>query len=355
MKSSRQNNRSILFLVFRVVIEIGLCVICFILWNKNAQLESSQATMCKCDCRDNNSVVAHTPNFSMKKLLGELFPPASVEVEHLPWNRNELCPPDIPDCRKKDEGVYDTFHGNELVYITSDSGSKVLTVDDIIVGYQRLFEFNKLYSYTNFFGVPLQQDPNDAFAIMDLLWRLKPDLLIELGTGGGGSTFFYATVMTAYNPNAHVISMDPMRSFDWNQDNVGKVCRHCVYARDTAMWKSGSISFFPSNPKDMVDKVASMIKEWGSKCVVVVDDSNHLTEIVRDNLRNYARFVTNGSYFLVQDMKLKRIWAASSPALPHKAVDSFLDSELGRNFRIDRTFEYYLYTQHARGWLRRVK
>ncbi len=58
---------------------------------------------------------------------------------------------------------------------------KLISVDNIAQGYQKLFESASMFSYTNFLGIPLQQDPNDAFAIMDMIWRVKPDLIIELG------------------------------------------------------------------------------------------------------------------------------------------------------------------------------
>jgi len=57
-------------------------------------------------------------------------------------------------------------------------------------------------------GVALQQDPNDAFVIADMLWRVQPDLVIELGTSGGGSAHFFAHIMEAYNPNAKVIDFN---------------------------------------------------------------------------------------------------------------------------------------------------
>ena len=63
-----------------------------------------------------------------------------------------------------------------------------------------------MYSTTTFLGVALQQDPLDAFAIADLLWRLRPRLLIELGTSGGGGALFYARVMSAYDADAQVLA-----------------------------------------------------------------------------------------------------------------------------------------------------
>jgi cephalosporin hydroxylase len=72
-----------------------------------------------------------------------------------------------------------------------------------------VFEGANLESAPTWLGVSLQQDPSDAFAIADLLWRLRPDLVIELGTSGGGSAAFYGHVMKEYNPNARLLTIDP--------------------------------------------------------------------------------------------------------------------------------------------------
>jgi cephalosporin hydroxylase len=216
-----------------------------------------------------------------------------------------------------------------------------------------MFEQSAAFTYPNFLGVSLQQDPNDAFAIMDLLWRLKPDLLIELGTNGGGSAFFYGFVMRAYNPKARVITIDPKRTVDWNLKNVLKVCPHCIDARDTALWKdSDTITFMHAMPGDVVDQIHGLINQWGSQRVMVMEDSNHLTKTVADNLRDFSPFVTPGSYFIVQDTKMRRLMHTKS-ADPLKAAETFLASKEGQDFSVDRTFEYYHCSQHARGFLHR--
>ena len=58
-------------------------------------------------------------------------------------------------------------------------------------------------------GVSNQQDPLDAIAIADMLWRVQPDLVIELGTSGGGSAFYYSHIMERYNPSARLLTIDP--------------------------------------------------------------------------------------------------------------------------------------------------
>lgn len=218
-----------------------------------------------------------------------------------------------------------------------------------------MFEFSAAFTYPNFLGVSLQQDPNDAFAIMDLIWRLKPDLLIELGTNGGGSAFFYAFIMRAYNPQAKVVTIDPMRTKDWNLDAVKRVCPHCIDARDTALWTdTDAITFIHKYPAETVPIVQALIQKWGSKTVMVMEDSNHKTKSVTDNLNSFAPFVTPGSYFIVQDTKMRRLMH-SKKVDPLLAAERFLASQAGSDFEVDRSFEYYHCSQHAQGFLRRKK
>jgi hypothetical protein len=51
--------------------------------------------------------------------------------------------------------------------------------------------------------------------------------MIELGTAGGGSAFFYALIMNMYNKDAKVITVGPKRTEDWNKQNVTE----CALAR----------------------------------------------------------------------------------------------------------------------------
>lgn len=247
--------------------------------------------------------------------------------------------------------VGDTLYGDKVLN-TFNALGKTLTVDDICFGTQWLSESLAMYSYTNFLGVPLQQNPADAFVIMDLLWRLKPDLLIELGTAGGGSALFYSFIMTSYNPDAHVLTIDPKRTQDWNARKVRKLCPHCTYARDLPMWTSGVIEFHKDVPANLVSVVEARIAEWGSKRVMMIEDGNHFTKTVLQNLKLFGRFVTPGSFILVQDTKMRRLYN-STVHDPRGAARRYLDSPEGQNFTVDRTFEYYLCTEHTNGFLKR--
>ena len=197
----------------------------------------------------------------------------------------------------------------------------------------------------------------------------KPDLIIELGTAGGGSSFFYAFIMQTYNPNSKVITMDPKRIADWNSHEINQICPHCRNAKETPLWKNGAIKFFKALPQDKISEVKDLIKLWGSKTIMVIEDGNHLTHTVTANIEAYAPFVTPGSYLVVQDTKMdmtnvivNRYRPPARPPLgeetekgvsPRQALLKFLKTEEGRNFEVDRTPEYYIYSQHIHGFLKR--
>ena len=88
-----------------------------------------------------------------------------------------------------------------------------------------------------------------------------------------------------------------------------------------------------------------------AKTVMIIEDSNHKKDVVLANLRAYHKFVTPGSFFLVQDTYVDQFGQGSHG--PHGAVREFLASEGKDLFVIDRGREYFLFSQHSNGWLYR--
>ena len=132
-----------------------------------------------------------------RKILGKI-PEATLDIP-FPYNeqkvvkyiRQKLCPKAVPACSSSESSTTsatsssslsffaNTIHGDIKVLLDSNH---TVTLDDIASGYTRAMEAFVSYSFTHFLGVPMQQGPKDAFALMDLIWRVKPDLLIEFGT-----------------------------------------------------------------------------------------------------------------------------------------------------------------------------
>eukprot|EP00659_Diplonema_papillatum_P020689 gene20689-31880_t len=123
--------------------------------------------------------------------------------------------------------------------------AKWITLDEFAFAHDVFFEEWQRFSFGNWLGVKCQQDPMDAFAIQDMLWRVKPDLLIEVGTNNGGGAIFYASIMQTYNPKGHVVTLDvkPVNQ-NWmtgkNKDN----CKGCITGDEHPLWTNTDIIKF---------------------------------------------------------------------------------------------------------------
>ena len=100
--------------------------------------------------------------------------------------------------------------------------------------------------------------------------------------------------------------------------------------------------------RDMIyDKYVSK-----AKTVLVIDDASHWTSDVLENVRATWKWVTKGSYYLIQDTKTDRHRKDG----PMKAIAELnKDPKFEEAFRVDRNYERFLYSQHHRGYLKRVK
>ncbi|KAJ9454856.1 Rhamnosyl O-methyltransferase [Diplonema papillatum] len=237
--------------------------------------------------------------------------------------------------------------------------AKWITLDEFAFAHDVFFEEWQRFSFGNWLGVKCQQDPMDAFAIQDMLWRVKPDLLIEVGTNNGGGAIFYASIMQTYNPKGHVVTLDvkPVNQ-NWmtgkNKDN----CKGCITGDEHPLWTNTDIIKFIQG--DITTKpVQLQVEEYvkKAKTVLVVEDASHRYPETLTRMKVIAKYVTPGSYMLVQDTKMDRFVGRLRKKYgnlkfgPMRSVDEFINANQG--WQIDRTFEYYIYSQHHRGFLKR--
>lgn len=239
-------------------------------------------------------------------------------------------------------------------YTVEVSPGKTLTLDEIVYGYDLLFEAMHLFSYVSWGRVPMQQDPQDAMTIADLLGRLQPDCFVELGTNTGGGAIFYAEVMQHYVPRPLVVTIDVhVPTQNWDRF-ASKACPHCIPVTCHPLWNTGLIQFvqgYSQEPR-VVEEVEGHLKARQCRRTVVMHDSDHRRTTIERDLEIYHRFVQPGSYLIVQDTKLSRMRGARYSTL--EAVTDFLQTPAGTDFRIDKTFEYLLFSHHHNGFMQRV-
>jgi len=205
------------------------------------------------------------------------------------------------------------------------------------------------YSYHfQWMGRPIIQFPQDIIAAQEIIWRTRPDLVIETGIAHGGSLVFYASMLELLGGEGRVLGVD----IDIRPHNRAAIEAHPMKKR---------IDMIEGSSVD--EAVVVRVRETAARHerVLVVLDSNHTHEHVLRELRLYSPMVTPGSYLLafdtiIEDMppdfSADRPWAPGNN--PKTAVSEFL-KETDR-FEIDHEIESkLLITVAPGGYLRRKR
>jgi cephalosporin hydroxylase len=198
--------------------------------------------------------------------------------------------------------------------------------------------FRELVSKTNNFGSikwlghPIWQNPLDLWTIQETIAEVRPGLLIECGTNRGGSSLFFGHLFDLMGAG-QVVTVDIARLHDLSHPRV--------------TYLIGS-----STSGEVLEEVEKKVASCPGPVIVILD-SDHSRDHVRRELELYARFVTPGSYCLVQDGVIDTLptFHAARPG-PLRAIEDFLKSDDEFELDIERS-ERFLITHHPKGWLRR--
>ena len=203
------------------------------------------------------------------------------------------------------------------------------------------------YSYNfSWMGRPIIQYPQDMIAMQEIIWEVKPDLIIETGIAHGGSLIYYASLLELIG-KGEVLGID----IDIREHNRKEIERHPMYKR-IKMLQGSSLS------KNLIAQVEKQAE--GKNSIIVCLDSNHAHDHVLEELKLYSPFVTRGSYCVVFDTIIEdmpqhmydRPWDVGNNA--KTAVWEFLKTN--KNFEIDLSIDNKLLISVApQGYLKRIK
>jgi len=213
------------------------------------------------------------------------------------------------------------------------------------------FTANSQYEYSYHFkwlGRPIIQFPQDIIALQEIIWEVRPRLIIETGIAHGGSLIFSASMLQLIGGEGRVIGVD----IDIREHNRIEIERHPLAPRIPVI--EGS-----SIDEDVSRRVANEAKENGP--VLVILDSNHTHDHVLRELEIYSPLVTRGSYLVVFDTVIQELPADFFPnrpwgpdSNPRTAVSEFLKTN--DRFEVDRQLEAKLQiTVAPGGYLRCTK
>ena len=165
------------------------------------------------------------------------------------------------------------------------------------------------YSYHfRWLGVPIIQYPQDIVAMQEIVWEVKPDLIIETGIARGGSLILYASLLQLLG-KGEVLGID----IDIRAHNRSVIESHPMASRIT-MFEGSSVT------DEMGERVRQFAK--GHETVLVVLDSNHTHAHVLRELELYAPLVTPASYCVVFDTVVEDMPPGSFPDRPWDVGDN---------------------------------
>jgi len=234
-------------------------------------------------------------------------------------------------------------------------------------------KYNYSYNFT-WMDRPIIQYPQDMAAMQEIIWEVKPDLIIETGIAHGGSLIMYASYLAMLDyaeAAASGKSIDPKKSkrkllgidIDIREHNRKAIEEHPM---------SHMIDMIQGSSID--DKIINQVKDYAGKYnkILISLDSNHTHDHVLAELEAYGPLTSQGSYCVVFDTVVEdlpkemfpdRTWGPGDN--PKTAVWEYMKrlKEDGRkaadgealNFEIDKMIDYKLLISVAPdGYLKRV-
>lgn len=184
-------------------------------------------------------------------------------------------------------------------------------------------------------GIRIQKSPLDLWVYQEIIYEIKPDVIIEIGSFYGGSTLYLSDLV----PGGLVISVDINRT-------------------PYELKAKSNIAEVTGNSSDL--KIFEQVKAFinPNDKVLIIQDGGHTQEQVYKDLKCYADLVTLGSYFIVEDAIVDYFGTGEGMIGqgykgPGYATDQFLLED--NRFAIDRDKEKFLITYNPNGFLKRVK
>jgi len=202
---------------------------------------------------------------------------------------------------------------------------------DIINEFHKTYYNSNVWQFTEWEGIKVYKYPSDLMLYQEIIFKNKPDLIIETGTLYGGSALYMARLLDIIG-NGRVISIDNIK-------------------RDFP--SHPRIEYINSNSVD-ISLIEKLKKECEEKKVMVVLDSNHQKEHVLKEMELYSELVSNGQYMIVEDGCINgHPVCPSFGEGPYEAIIQFLKTD--KTFKIDKRIETkFLFTANVNGFLKKI-
>ncbi|MFC1917402.1 cephalosporin hydroxylase family protein [Chloroflexota bacterium] len=207
---------------------------------------------------------------------------------------------------------------------------------------------NRLSYEIDWLGMPIIQTPEDLILLQELIFNVRPDVVIETGIAHGGGLIYYASLLELLN-RGKVIGVD----IEIRKHNRKAIEAHPMFKR-IEMIEGDSVA------TQTVQEIKKRVPK-GSQVIVCLD-SGHTKDHVLRELELYQDFIAPGGYFIVFDTVsselaklgvLEKEFDKYIDNGPKEAVDEFL--KMNDSFKINKKFNRLYVTHTKDGYLKRIK
>ena len=191
-----------------------------------------------------------------------------------------------------------------------------------------------VFDQVTWMGMPIWKNPLDAWIYQEIVYEVKPDVIVEIGSNYGGGTKYFADLLDLIGKGI-VISIDMDRS---NYNLKHKRVRELT----------GN-----SSDQKIVSEVSCLCK---GKDVLVIQDGGHSLKQALEDLENYAKLVSLDSYFIMEDGIVDLFHHGDGLGFQEKGPLAAVENFLRRNphFAVDSKKERYILTYNPKGFLKRI-
>ena len=218
---------------------------------------------------------------------------------------------------------------------------------------------NYSYNFT-WLDSPIIQYPQDLTTIQEIVYKIKPNVIIETGIARGGSVLFLASLLMLLDSEAKFNKKKEkfkLLSIDIQiRKEIKNFLKKHFLSKYFKLFESSSTS------KNTTKFISNNTKK--SDKVLLILDSNHTEEHVLGELLNFSNFVSKGSYIIVMDTAINFLsnkfhkdkgWTSKNN--PKTAIDIFLKKfDVKKEFIIDDFYEKKsLITNCPSGFLKKIK
>jgi len=204
---------------------------------------------------------------------------------------------------------------------------------EIINNFHKLYYHkNTTWQNTRWMGIKIQKLPLDLFIYQEILYEIRPDLIIETGTADGGSAYYLAHLCDILG-SGKIITIDIVdNNYKPFHPRIEYICASSI-------------------DPEVIKYIASKITL--DMTILVILDSDHSKDHVLEELKLYSNFVTKDSYLIAEDSNVNGhpVFQTHGSG-PYEAIGEFLLTN--NNFIIDTSKEKFLMTFNPNGYLKKL-